>query len=330
MQLYKVKELSMQTKQPTRMAICYDFDKTLSPDDMQAFEFIPSLGMDVDAFWNECGVLSQSNLMERNLTYMYLMIHKAKQKGIPITREKFISFGKTIKLYEGVEEWFAKIDAYAAKQGVVIDHFIISSGLKEIIEGCSIASHFKKIYASSFYFDESGNAAWPAQAINYTNKTQFVYRIAKGVLEEWDERVNEPMEDVVRDIPYENIVYIGDSDTDIPCMRLVTSKGGWAIGVYDPIKKNRSKVLKLFADKRISFYAPADYREGCEVMNLLQKIVNKVSAQAELTAHGREQEPASKRYHEYTMLKQAFSESGAELTNKEIEILKAYESEINS
>lgn len=319
----------MQSKPVTKMAICYDFDKTLSPDDMQAFEFIPLTGMMVGDFWNECAKLSQENLMERNLTYMYLMLKKAKEKNIPINRERFAEFGKTLKLYEGVEEWFEQINEYGLKHGVQVEHFIISSGLKDIIDGSSIAKHFKKVYASSFYYDESGNAAWAAQAINYTTKTQFIYRIAKGVLEEWDERVNDPMDNVPRDIPYENIIYIGDSDTDIPCMRLVSSKGGWSIGVYDPHKKNKEKVLKLFNEKRINFYSPADYRENKELMNITKRIIKKVSAQSELTQIGQQLAPQAKLFHDYSLIKHAFEENGQKLTEQEKQLLASYEKQIN-
>ncbi|MFA6860284.1 MAG: HAD family hydrolase [Clostridia bacterium] len=315
-------------KVTTKMAICYDFDKTLSQDDMQCFEFIPSIGMNATEFWKENNNFSIKNSIDRVLSYMYTMLKKANEVKLPITKDKFMSFGKTIKLYNGVEEWFDLINKFGEQNGVKIEHYIISSGLKEIIQGSSVAPKFKKIYASSFYFDDNGNAVWPAQAINYTTKTQFIYRIAKGVLEEWDESVNEPMDNIPRDTPYENIVYIGDSDTDIPCMRLVNSKGGNSIGVYDPTTQNRDKVLKLLNEKRVNFYAPADYSENGTLMEILKKIIIKVSAQAQLSAETFSQMPSANLYHEYILLKKAFNENGGQLSKKELEILQAYEKQI--
>lgn len=158
-----------------------------------------------------------------------------------------------------------------------LEHYIISSGLKEIIEGSAIAKNFKRIYASSYLYTTDGVAEWPAQAINYTNKTQFIFRIAKGFLEEYDERVNDSMPEENLRIPYENIVYIGDSATDIPCMRLVKSKGGYSVGVYDPEKNNRAKVYKLYNDDRLNFYAPADYTERSNLYRYMQQIIDEVA-----------------------------------------------------
>lgn len=167
---------------------------------------------------------------------------------------------------------------YAEKKGIELEHYIISSGLKEIIEGSEIAANFKRIYASTYLYSADGVAKWPAQAINYTNKTQFIFRIAKGFLEEYDERVNDSMPEEKLRIPYENIVYIGDSATDIPCMRLVKSKGGYSIGVFDPVKDNRSKVYQLFNDGRLSFYAPADYSSNSEISKFMKQIIDEISA----------------------------------------------------
>lgn len=264
--------------QKPKMAICYDFDKTLSPDDMQTFTLIPSFGIDKDEFWRASNKLATENLMDNNLAWMYQLIKYSKFKGKSLKREYFRETGADVKLYKGVTSWFDKMNKYAEKKGIELEHYIISSGLKEIIEGSKIAHCFKRIYASTYLYSIDGIAEWPAQAINYTNKTQFIFRIAKGCLEEFDETVNDSMPNEMLRIPYENIVYIGDSATDIPCMRLVKSKGGYSIGVYDPIKDNRSKVYQLFNDKRISFYAPADYSVNSELSNYMKYIIDDVAA----------------------------------------------------
>lgn len=270
-------EKELRSQKP-KMAICYDFDKTLSPDDMQAFTLIPSFGIDKDTFWRESNELAEENLMDSNLAWMYRLLSYSHLKRLPIKRDYFRKIGADVPLYQGVKSWFDRINSYAAEKGIELEHYIISSGLKEIIEGSEIAPYFKRIYASSYLYSASGEAEWPAQAVNYTNKTQFIFRIAKGCLEEYDERVNKSMPDENLRIPYSNIVYIGDSATDIPCMRLVKSKGGYSIGVFDPHSNNRSKVFELFNDGRLSLFAPADYSEGSLLESYAKQIIDDIAA----------------------------------------------------
>lgn len=276
-EIYEKMEQEIRERKP-KMAICYDFDKTLSPDDMQTFTLIPSFGIDKAEFWDASNKLAVENLMDTNLAWMFELIKYSKFKGKSLKREYFQATGADVKLYKGVTSWFLKMNEYAEKRGIELEHYIISSGLKEIIEGSKIAKHFKRIYASSYLYSADGIAEWPAQAINYTNKTQYIFRIAKGCLEEYDEKVNDSMSDEQLRIPYENIVYIGDSATDIPCMRLVKSKGGYSIGVYDPTKDNRSRVYQLFNDGRLSFYAPADYSAKSEISKYMKQIIDEIAA----------------------------------------------------
>ena len=261
------------------VAICYDFDKTLSPDDMQAQGYIQSVGYDVDEFWEATGKLARENDMDSNLAYMYKMVQEA-EGNLVFTREALREYGSKVKLFEGVEAWFERISEYGAKQGVRVEHYIISSGLKEMIEGTGIAKSgaFERIYASSFYFNENGTVKWPAQVVNYTNKTQFLFRISKGVLDINDGGVNDYFEpDEIR-IPFRNMVYIGDSDTDVPCMKLVNSYGGHSIGVYNPVTGDKNKVLKMIKENRIRYFAPADYREGTDMDILVKTIIDAVAA----------------------------------------------------
>lgn len=261
------------------VAICYDFDKTLSPDDMQAQGYIQSVGYDVDEFWEATGKLARENDMDSNLAYMYKMVQEA-EGNLVFTREALREYGSKVKLFEGVEAWFERVSEYGAKQGVRVEHYIISSGLKEMIEGTGIAKSgaFERIYASSFYFNENGTVKWPAQVVNYTNKTQFLFRISKGVLDINDGGVNDYFEpDEIR-IPFRNMVYIGDSDTDVPCMKLVNSYGGHSIGVYNPVTGDKNKVLKMIKENRIRYFAPADYREGTDMDILVKTIIDAVAA----------------------------------------------------
>lgn len=264
------------------IALCYDFDKTLSPDDMQAQGYIQTVqpeGSDVIGdFWKESNSRAAANNMDKNLAYMYTMKKKARGQ-IVFTKEKLADYGSKVALFEGVKDWFKRIRDYGAKRGIIIEHYIISSGLKEMIEGTSIANEFKELYATSFYFDEDGVAVWPAQVVNYTNKTQFLFRISKGVLDVNDDAVNDSFApDEIR-VPFRNMVYLGDSDTDIPCMKLVNSQGGYSIGVFNPDEKDKvkakNKVYKMMRDNRISYFAPADYSEGSELDELVKLIIDK-------------------------------------------------------
>lgn len=261
------------------LAICYDFDKTLSPDDMQAQGYIQSVGYDVEKFWQDSNALARENDMDSNLAYMWKMVQESEGR-IVFSRETLAAYGAQVKLFAGVEEWFERIRAYGRAQGVVVEHYIISSGLKEMIEGTRMAREgaFEKIYASSFFYNERGVAKWPAQAINYTSKTQFLFRIEKGVLDVNDPGVNEYFPPERIRVPFRNMVYIGDSDTDIPCMKLVNTYGGHSIGVYDPVTENKEKVYRMMRDRRIRYYAPADYREGSELDLLVKTIIEKTAA----------------------------------------------------
>ena len=262
------------------LAICYDFDKTLSPDDMQAQGYIQKVFRgDVQTFWKESNDFAEANEMDTNLAYMYKMVDEA-QGRILFTRETLAEYGSKVKLFPGVEEWFEKIRKFGIENNVIVEHYIISSGLKEMIEGTSIAKAgaFERIYASSFLFNERGVGIWPAQAINYTNKTQFLFRIEKGVLDVNDSRVNDYFAPKDIRVPFRNIVYIGDSATDIPCMKLVNAYGGHSIGVYSNDTLDKSKVFKMLGDNRIKYFAPADYSEDSELDKLVKAIIVRTAA----------------------------------------------------
>ena len=265
------------------LAICYDFDKTLSPDDMQAQGYIQSVGYDVAEFWKKSNSLADENEMDQNLAYMYLMMKEADGR-IVFNREKLAEYGSKVKLFPGVESWFERIRDYGKQKGVIVEHYIISSGLKEMIEGTSVAraGAFEKIYASSFYYENGRSAKWPAQIVNYTNKTQFLFRIKKGVLDVNDPAINDYFSPEEVRVPFTNMVYIGDSDTDVPCMKLVNSNGGYSIGVYNSDSKDKSKVQKMMRDGRVKYYVPADYSENTELDKLIKMIIDTVSVNSQI------------------------------------------------
>ena len=266
----------------TKVALIYDFDKTLSPDDMQAYGYMEKLGIEAEEFWKMCNDFTVKNQVDNILTYMYMMIKKYNEKGIKLTRDFLVESGKSVELYEGVETWFKRINEFGESVGLEVEHYVVSSGLKEIIEGTSISKYFKEIYAGYFVYDEENRPIWPALAINYTNKTQFIYRINKGILNVTDNRVNDRMPHEDRPVPFKNMIYIGDSATDIPCMRLISKSGGYSVGVYKKGERNENFLKGLLNDGRVDFIAPAVYSEGSELENIVKEIIKTIKCKSTL------------------------------------------------
>ena len=263
------------------IAIMYDFDKTLCTRDMQEYTFFPSLGIDSKDFWNEANKLREDCKMDQVLTYMYLMFKKTIENNRTLKRNYLNQMGENIELFPGVLEWFDRITAYGRELGFEIEHYIISSGLKEIIEGSPIGNKFKCIYASEFFYNDDGNAMWPKLAVNYTNKTQFLMRINKGILDiSDDERLNNKMLDDERRISTSNMIYIGDGYTDVPCMKLTKENGGVSIAVYTD--NNYSTVKKLLNDGRINYMVKSDYRSGTEIDKIIKKTIKSMVINTEL------------------------------------------------
>ena len=276
------------------VALIYDFDGTLSAGNMQEYDFIPAVGKSNYDFWFESSQLARDADADPILTYMARMIAEARATGFPLTMEAFRESGSRVELFPGVGEWFGRINRYGASKGLNIVHYINSSGLREMIEGTSIAGEFRKIYACSFLYDENGEAYWPGVAINYTNKTQFIFKINKGVDEVWDGKaVNEYIPENLRPVPFRRMIYFGDGTTDIPCMRLVKSSGGYSIAVYNPADEGASRTgnlsyaeqaaRRLLKENRVDFVSPADYSEGRVLDRIVHPIIDKIAAEVELS-----------------------------------------------
>ncbi len=257
------------------VAILYDFDSTLSPTDMQAYGFIPAMGMTPAEFWGRTGEFSKRTGCEKILSYLYTMMEVSREKGIPFTRDFLHECGKNIQFYPGVTTWFRRINEYGASKGIQVEHYLVSSGNREIVEGCAIANEFKQLYGCEYIFDpKTGEAIWPKLAINYTQKTQYFYRISKGVYDTTDDdSVNQKQ--LERRIPYRNIVYIGDGMTDVPSMLIVKNNGGRSIAVYP--KGNEEKGAVLHADGRVNFAAIADYSAGKRLEKIMRLIIDSVA-----------------------------------------------------
>lgn len=246
----------------TQVALMYDFDKMLSTQDMQDYAFIPSLGQQPDAFWARAAAHGKQQGMDNILSYMYAMMKEAKAAGKPIRRETLQKMGESVVLFPGVAQWFDRVNAQGRALGLDIRHYIISSGIREIILGTPIARHFDQVYACQFHYDEHGEADWPANAINYTGKTQYLFRINKGVLDVTNvEDLNRYMPEHQRPVPFSRMIFFGDGATDIPIMRLTRRNGGRSLAVYT----DRDSVQSLLTQGRVDAIVPADYREGTEL-----------------------------------------------------------------
>ena len=261
-------------------AIMYDFDKTLSTKDMQEYGFISGIGMSASDFWDECNKLTNENKMDQILSYMYMMLKEARGKKL-LNREEFNKLGSTVELCPGVESWFERVNAYGESIGVDVEHYIISSGIKEIIEGTPIAKYFKEIYAAEFLYDEDGVPIWPAMAVNYTSKTQFLFRINKGVLDVTEHKeLNTYRAENERRIPFCNMIYIGDGFTDVPCMKLTKVNGGHAIAVYSDKNDSAKNIME---QGRVDYIAKTDYREGQRLEKTVFAILDLIKANSVTT-----------------------------------------------
>lgn len=266
------------------VALIYDFDGTLSPGNMQEFGFIQAIGKSPKEFWKMSDDIAKGQDASNILSYMKLMFDEAKKSGIPLERSKFMSFGKGIELFDGVRGWFRLINEYGKEHGVIIEHYINSSGLAEMIEGTPIAHEFKRIYACSFLYDENGVAEWPGVAVDYTAKTQFLFKINKGILSIRDNQlVNESQLDENKRIPFPNMIYFGDGETDVPCMKIVKMFGGNSIAVYNPKIPGKKEIAqKLLKQERVNFITPAHYTKDSRTYKVVCSIIDKIKVEDNL------------------------------------------------
>jgi hypothetical protein len=268
------------------MAIAYDFDGTLAPGNMQEHQFLPDIGMTPGAFWKEVHETAKQHQADEVLVYMNLMLRKAGAHNVPVRRDDFKSRGKSIKLFEGVSDWFTRISAYAKSKGVDLKHYLISSGNEEILAGTPIAKRFEAVFASKYLFDANGVAQWPALAINYTTKTQYLFRINKGVTDISDNAaVNKFVPKAERAVPFENIVFIGDGATDIPCFRLVKEQGGLSVAAYTPGKHGaKTRAEQYLIDGRVHAVVPAIYTDGSVLDKIIKARIDEIAARYALSS----------------------------------------------
>lgn len=267
----------------TIVAIVYDFDGTLSPKNMQEYDFIPNVGRKTDEFWRDSTNIAEEQDGDIILGYMYYMLKEAKNRNVSLKRESFRDSGSKVELYEGVKDWFSRINEYGKQHNVEIEHYINSSGLKEMIEGTSIAKEFKKIYACSFFYDVDGVAFWPSVVVNYTTKTQFMFKINKGIESVADvEHVNQYVPESDRRVPFKHMIYVGDGLTDIPCMKLTKMMGGHSIAVYKPGNRNSQNIANLINEHRVDYVCEANYSPESKLSEIVTKIIDKIELDTSL------------------------------------------------
>lgn len=269
------------------VALIYDFDKTLSPRDMEEYSFMPGIGVSPDDFWGMCAEFSRKHQMDGILTYMYLMQKLAKGR-LELTREAMQRLGEAVEFFPGVEDWFDRIDRVGRENGVAVEHYIISSGLTEIIRGSAIGHHFKAIFAASFCYDESDHPVWASSAVNYTSKTQYLFRINKGILDVTNDRdLNAFTPAYKRRVPFSNMIYVGDGLTDVPCMKMTKQKGGYSIAVHAPGRTELADDMLL--QGRADFSVEADYTEDSEIEQVVTMLMRRIRASHELNLRHAEQ-----------------------------------------
>ena len=273
------------------VALAYDYDGTLTHGNMQEHSFLPDIGVTPQAFWEKAEQLAREHNADSVLCYMNLMLIKAKEAGIPVRKVDFNKYGKAVKLFEGVESWFNRMNKYGEKLGFEVEHYIISSGLCEMIEGTSIADNFKRIFASSFKYNEQGIAEWPATAVNFTTKTQYLFRINKGAFDVFDNKtINDFVKMEDRPVPFKRMIFIGDGETDIPCFSLVKSLGGHSIAVYNrQFRGARMKAERLINDGRVNFVAPAVYSDKSKLETIVNAIIDKIASDSVLESLGKQE-----------------------------------------
>jgi len=303
-------------KNLTKVAFIYDFDETLSTTYMQDYILIPALGDKPENFWKKANQWSKDNCADQITGTMYYIQHTAKEKGINLTKDFLCNAAKSITYFEGVEEWFDRINEYGKNLGLSIEHYIISSGMEEMIDGSSIRHHFKDVFGCSYVYDENGVPIWPARVVNYSTKTQYIAKINKGLSKTEDRAVNEYMPDEQRVIPYKRMIYFGDGMTDIPSMKITKEKGGNAIAVYRPKSNHRKNAIKLLSDNRVNFALPADYRENSQLDHVVKTILDKMATERDLDILKVKEDKKKKQIEKPNKLKVKLMKMAKNIVNK--------------
>jgi hypothetical protein len=264
------------------IAVVYDYDQTLSPTYMQDEVLFPAYGIDPARFWKKSQQLVRDEGWESELAYLKTLLDSLPMD--PPTNEDLVRLGANLKFYPGLPEMFGELnsllnDAHHAI-GIRIEHYILSSGMKALIDGSALKPFVKEIFGCEFATDSHGRITFPKRVISHTQKTQYLFRINKGLLD-LSQDVNDHMPQELRPVPFPNMIYVGDGPTDVPCFTVMKQFGGQSIAVYnpnDPTLNSFRKCYQLSAHaNRIKHIAPSDYRSGSHLRLILDEMIREIA-----------------------------------------------------
>jgi phosphoserine phosphatase len=268
------------------IAFIFDFDDTLAPDSTSGF--LHHFGVDVQAFWKK----DVQELIEKDWdpipAYLYQMI-RLSNNSKRITREALAEWAKQITYYPGVENIFDSLrqHAKAVDPTLKLEFYLISSGIAGILRHTSIAKHFEDIWACDFDYDDEGQILFPKKVVSFTDKTRYIFHISKGIFGEKSRGrpfdVNQKVESRDLRVPLNQMIFVGDGYTDIPCFSLVRKGGGIAIGVYDSDNRDKwGRAWGFIEQQRVSNLVPADYTPKSALANSLMMSIESIVRRVEL------------------------------------------------
>ena len=258
-----------------KIALCYDFDGTLCSGYMQDQKLLHDCKIEPKNFWIKVANYAKENHCDPTLAYLMLLEQQMRSAGLKVNAETFKKYGRELKLFKGVNEWFSRIKQFGKLHNIEIQHFIISSGLADVIKGCTFIKDINLVYASSYIYDD-GKGVWPKLSVNYSNKVQFLYRINKGTFDVFDQvgvNAKKDSNDSVN-IPFENFIFFGDGETDVPCFSVNQKNAGKNICIYEKGNEKSFDIgKKLYSEGRVHYLLDGDYSENSEIDKLIKQFI---------------------------------------------------------
>jgi phosphoserine phosphatase len=273
-----------------RIAVIFDFDDTLGPDSTSGY--LKQAGVDdIASFWGEVGEMMKQD-WDPVPAYLHHMIQASKQ-GVssPLTQDALRKWGKELPFFDGVQGLFDHIRSVVreANPRVSLEFYLISSGIGDVLRHTEIAHEFHDIWASEFHYDEQGIAVAPKRVVSFTDKTRYIFQIQKGIIGEASKGkpfdVNKKLNAQQIRVPMNQMIFVGDGYTDIPCFSMVKKEGGVSIAVYDKNHVEKwGNAYQFVADGRVSNLLSANYQEGSDLVNFLSMAVRSMAERIAVSA----------------------------------------------